>query len=187
MLPGQCSAQPQGQREDLARRLPGRVRQLRQGRVHDDDRVEVAVGRVRDGEHRHVVPYGDRPDLPDRLREAGARHRDVLDQRPPQPLHRGQRQPPRGRQGLTSTGSAAVSTVAASGATARATVSASTAAPAPSHCTTLLAAVGPAPDGLVPYDGLPPVTPIPMSALALPGADPAEVEAAFEDVRDLLR
>lgn len=51
----------------------------------------------------------------------------------------------------------------------------------------LLAAVGPAPDGLSPYDGLPSVTPIPMSALARPGADPATVAAAFEAVRDLLR
>lgn len=51
----------------------------------------------------------------------------------------------------------------------------------------LLAAVGPAPDGLTPYDRLPPVTPIPMSALARPGADPATVTAAFEAVRDLLR
>lgn len=51
----------------------------------------------------------------------------------------------------------------------------------------LLAAVGSAPDGLTPYDGLPSVTPIPMSALARPGADPATVEAAFAAVRDLLR
>ncbi len=51
----------------------------------------------------------------------------------------------------------------------------------------LLAAVGPAPDGLTPYDGLPPVPPIPMSALARPGADPATAEAAFSAVRDLLR
>lgn len=51
----------------------------------------------------------------------------------------------------------------------------------------LLAAVGPAPDGLTPYNGLPPVPPIPMSALARPGADPATAEAAFSAVRDLLR
>jgi DNA-binding transcriptional LysR family regulator len=51
----------------------------------------------------------------------------------------------------------------------------------------LLAAVGPAPDGLTPYEGLPAVTPIPMSALARPGADPATTEAAFAAVRDLLR
>lgn len=51
----------------------------------------------------------------------------------------------------------------------------------------LLAAVGPAPDGLTPYEGLPAVTPIPMSALARPGADPDTVEAAFAAVRDLLR
>ena len=51
----------------------------------------------------------------------------------------------------------------------------------------LLAAVGPAPDGLTPYAALPAVTPIPMSALARPGADPATVEAAFAAVRDLLR
>jgi hypothetical protein len=51
----------------------------------------------------------------------------------------------------------------------------------------LLAAVGPAPDGLAPYDRLPPVTLIPMSALARPGADPATVTAAFDAVRDLLR
>ena len=38
----------------------------------------------------------------------------------------------------------------------------------------LLAAAGPAPDGLTPYEGLPPVTPIPMSAPARPGADPAK-------------
>jgi hypothetical protein len=51
----------------------------------------------------------------------------------------------------------------------------------------LLAAVGPAPDGLTPYTGLPAVTPIPMSALARPGADPATAEAAFAAVRELLR
>ena len=51
----------------------------------------------------------------------------------------------------------------------------------------LLAAVGPAPDGLTSYEGLPPVTPIPMSALARPGADPATVAAAFDAVRGLLR
>jgi DNA-binding transcriptional LysR family regulator len=51
----------------------------------------------------------------------------------------------------------------------------------------LLAAVGSAPDGLTPYDGLPSVTPIPMSALARPGTDPATVDAAFAAVRDLLR
>ncbi|MGX1669421.1 LysR family transcriptional regulator [Streptomyces sp. NPDC055400] len=51
----------------------------------------------------------------------------------------------------------------------------------------LLAAVGPAPDGLSPYGGLPPVTPIPMSALARPGTDPATDAAAFDAVRDLLR
>ncbi|WP_030660347.1 LysR family transcriptional regulator [Streptomyces cellulosae] len=51
----------------------------------------------------------------------------------------------------------------------------------------LLAAVGPAPDGLAPYTGLPAVTPIAMSALARPGADPATVEAAFTAVRELLR
>jgi molybdate transport repressor ModE-like protein len=50
----------------------------------------------------------------------------------------------------------------------------------------LLATVGPAPDGLTPYEGLPPVPPIPMSALARPGADPATVEAAFAAVRQLL-
>lgn len=50
----------------------------------------------------------------------------------------------------------------------------------------LLAAVGPAPDGLTPCEGLPPVTPIPMSALARPGADPATVAAAFDAVRGLL-
>lgn len=50
----------------------------------------------------------------------------------------------------------------------------------------LLAAVGPAPDGLTPCEGLPEVTPIPMSALARPGADPATVEAAFAAVRELL-
>ncbi|MGW2720004.1 hypothetical protein [Streptomyces sp. NPDC001492] len=51
----------------------------------------------------------------------------------------------------------------------------------------LLAAVGPAPDGLTLYAGLPSVTPIPRSALARPGADPATAEAAFAAVRDLLR
>ncbi|MDH6622695.1 molybdate transport repressor ModE-like protein [Streptomyces sp. LBL] len=51
----------------------------------------------------------------------------------------------------------------------------------------LLAAVGPAPDGLAPYAGLPAVTPIAMSALARPGADPATVEAALTAVRELLR
>ncbi|WP_406390718.1 LysR family transcriptional regulator [Streptomyces sp. NBC_00882] len=50
----------------------------------------------------------------------------------------------------------------------------------------LLAAVGPAPDGLTPCEGLPEVTPIPMSALARQGADPATVEAAFAAVRELL-
>jgi molybdate transport repressor ModE-like protein len=50
----------------------------------------------------------------------------------------------------------------------------------------LLAAVGPAPDGLTPYAGLPEVSPISMSALARSGADPATVEAAFGAVRDLL-
>ncbi|MEV0222888.1 LysR family transcriptional regulator [Streptomyces sp. NPDC050704] len=50
----------------------------------------------------------------------------------------------------------------------------------------LLASVGPAPDGLAPYGGLPPVTPIPMSALARPGVDPATAAAAFEAVRELL-
>ncbi|MET9457961.1 LysR family transcriptional regulator [Streptomyces canus] len=50
----------------------------------------------------------------------------------------------------------------------------------------LLAAVGPAPDGLTPCEGLPEVSPIPMSALARPGADPATVEAAFAAVRELL-
>ncbi|MER7188020.1 LysR family transcriptional regulator, partial [Streptomyces hyaluromycini] len=39
----------------------------------------------------------------------------------------------------------------------------------------LIAAVGAAPDGLTRYDGLPAVTPIPMSALARPGADPTTV------------
>ncbi|GAA4310197.1 LysR family transcriptional regulator [Streptomyces venetus] len=51
----------------------------------------------------------------------------------------------------------------------------------------LLAAVGAAPDGLTACAALPPVTPIPMSALARSGADPATVAAAFEAVRDLLR
>ncbi|WP_405522819.1 hypothetical protein OG426_05895 [Streptomyces canus] len=50
----------------------------------------------------------------------------------------------------------------------------------------LLAAVGPAPDGLTADECLPEVTPIPMSALARPGADPATVEAAFAAVRELL-
>ncbi|MEB8338424.1 LysR family transcriptional regulator [Streptomyces endophyticus] len=51
----------------------------------------------------------------------------------------------------------------------------------------LLAAVGQDPDGLTPCEGLPEVAPIPMSALARPGADPATVEAAFAAVRELLR
>ncbi|MDF3149016.1 MULTISPECIES: LysR family transcriptional regulator [unclassified Streptomyces] len=51
----------------------------------------------------------------------------------------------------------------------------------------LLASVGAAPDGLTPYEGLPPVTPIPMSALARPGADLATTEAAVSAVRELLR
>ncbi|MFD8812705.1 LysR family transcriptional regulator, partial [Streptomyces sp. NPDC059627] len=50
----------------------------------------------------------------------------------------------------------------------------------------VIAAVGPAPDGLSRYDGLPAVTPIPMSALARPGADPTTVRAALTAVRDLL-
>ncbi|MCX4759575.1 LysR family transcriptional regulator [Streptomyces sp. NBC_01275] len=50
----------------------------------------------------------------------------------------------------------------------------------------LLAAVGPTPDGLSPYTDLPAVTPIPMSALARRGTDPATVEAAFAAVRELL-
>ncbi|WP_416969595.1 LysR family transcriptional regulator [Streptomyces sp. 4F14] len=50
----------------------------------------------------------------------------------------------------------------------------------------LLAAVGPAPDGLTPCAGLPPVPPIPMSALASPRTDRATAQAAFEAVRGLL-
>ncbi|MFC4504397.1 MULTISPECIES: LysR family transcriptional regulator [Streptomyces] len=50
----------------------------------------------------------------------------------------------------------------------------------------LLASVGPAPDGLTPCPDLPAVTPIPMSALARPGMDPATVDAAFGTVRALL-
>ncbi|MET8976467.1 LysR family transcriptional regulator [Streptomyces sp. NPDC004539] len=51
----------------------------------------------------------------------------------------------------------------------------------------LLAAVGQAPDGLTPCPGLPEVPPIPMSALAGPGTDPATANAAFAAVRELLR
>ncbi|MFE2967145.1 hypothetical protein ACFXKC_26410 [Streptomyces sp. NPDC059340] len=47
--------------------------------------------------------------------------------------------------------------------------------------------LGLCPGRLAPYDRLPPVTPIPMSALARPGADPATVTAAFDAVRDLSR
>ncbi|MFJ8933875.1 LysR family transcriptional regulator [Streptomyces sp. NPDC102364] len=51
----------------------------------------------------------------------------------------------------------------------------------------LLAAVGQEPEGLTPCTGLPVAAPIPMSALARPGVDPATAEAALAAVRDLLR
>src|SRR5206468_2989120 len=61
-----------------------------QGAVDDDDRVEVSVGGVREGEDPHAGAGADGGNAGDGFRQPGARDDDVLDQDAAEPFQGGQ-------------------------------------------------------------------------------------------------
>ena len=100
MLAGDRAAERRREIHDLA---VGDVRPLPLGgivRVDDEQRVRVPVTGVGDDGDEDVALGRDPLDPGDEVAEAGQRHPDILEQEGALLLHRGDRHPPRGDEGL---------------------------------------------------------------------------------------